>query len=274
MTPALDISEQEFDDAVLVRSRAVPVVVDFWAQWCAPCRALGPTLEREVAALGGRVELKKVDTDRAQSLASKFSVQSIPAVMAFRDGKVVAEFVGARDAGFIRRWLADLAPSEAMQRLEAATSPQELEALLGDIEVGPMAAYQLAERRLAEGGNADEVLALLGRIPPAHTLAEKADSLKRLAAFAADAQSFGGESGARAALTQRPGNVEARFALASALAARGDFEAALESFLEVVTADRRYRDDGARKAMVTIFERLGSAHHLTQQFRRRLQIIL
>lgn len=249
------------------------MVVDFWAEWCAPCRALGPTIEREVAALGGRVELKKVNVDHAQGLAGRYRVQSIPAVMAFRDGQVVAEFVGARDAGFIRRWLADLAPSKAKQALEHAETDDALEALLDDAEVGPAAALKLAERRF-DGGTVDEGLALLGRIPPSHALAEKAEALRRLVVFAADAQAYGGEAKARAVLAERPADLEAQFALASALAARGDFGAALERFLAVVAASRAFREDGARKAMVTIFERLGATNELTQQFRRRLQIVL
>jgi putative thioredoxin len=273
MSNVHDVSEAEFDTAVLARSREVPVVVDFWAEWCAPCRALGPTIEKEVAALGGRVELKKVDVDHAQSLAGQYKVQSIPAVMAFRDGQVVADFVGARDAGFIRRWLAGLAPSKAQEALSKARGEVELRALLGDAEVGPSASLQLAELLMGQG-KAEDAVALLAPIHAGHALGDKAEALRRQAAFSVDAQSLGGEAGARAVLEKQPGNLEAHFALASAMAARGDFGEALEHFLAVVAADRKFRDDGARKAMVTIFDRLGATHELTQQFRRRLQIVL
>ncbi|MEW6433852.1 MAG: tetratricopeptide repeat protein [Myxococcota bacterium] len=273
MSYVRDVTEAQFETAVLARSREVPVVVDFWAEWCAPCRMLGPTLEREVNALGGRVELAKVDVDRAQALAGSFGVQGIPAVMAFRDGKKVDEFVGARDAGFVKRWLSGLAPSDASKRLANAKTEAELEALLGDAEVGGKAALRLAEKKLAAGKSAD-ALALLEKVDPRSADAAAAEALRAQAAFAVDAAAFGGESKARAALAEKPDDLDARWALASALAARGDFPGALEEFLTVVKQSRKYRDDGARRAMVTLFDRLGNSSDVTREFRRRLQIAL
>jgi putative thioredoxin len=268
-----DVTEAQFDDAVLGRSHEQPVVVDFWAEWCAPCRMLGPVLEREVEALGGRVELAKVDVDGAQALAGRYGVQGIPAVMAFRDGTKVDEFVGARDAGFVRQWLAKLAPSASAGLLAQATSDAALEALLDDREVGGQARLQLAERRVT-AGRAAEALALLERIDPRSPEAGPAQSLRALAALAVDAEAFGGEARAREALAQAPDALEARWALASALAAKGDLPGALEGFLAIVTASRKFRDDGARKAMVTLFDRLGAGSEVTREFRRRLQIVL
>jgi putative thioredoxin len=268
-----DVTEADFEAAVLARSREVPVVVDFWAAWCAPCRMLGPTLEREVEALGGRVELAKVDVDQAQGLSSRFGVQGIPAVMAFRDGKVVADFVGARDAAFVRSWLAGLAPSPAKQALAAARTEEALEALLGDAEVGVAARLKLAEMKLASG-RAQEAAALLEAVPPRGEDGERAAALLASVAFARDAAAYGGEAKAREALARSPGDLDARWALASALAAKGDIAGALESFLELVAKKRSYRDDGARKAMVALFERLGPQHELTREYRRRLQVVL
>lgn len=273
MSYVRDVSEAQFDAAVLGRSREVPVVVDFWAEWCAPCRMLGPTLEREVNALGGRVELAKVDVDQAQALAGRHGVQGIPAVMAFRDGQKVDEFVGARDAGFVKRWLAGLAPSDAAKQLAKAQTEAELEALLGDPEVGSKAALKLAEKKLA-AGKAAEAVALLDKVDPRSSDAAAADALRAQAAFAADAEAFGGEAKAREALAAKADDLDARWALASALAAKGDFSGALEEFLAVVTKSRKYKDDGARKAMVTLFDRLGSSSETTRDFRRRLQIVL
>ncbi len=268
-----EIPEAEFETAVLARSREVPVVVDFWAAWCAPCRMLGPTLEREVDALGGRVELAKVDVDQAQALSQRFGVRGIPAVMAFRNGEVVADFVGARDAAFVKGWLAGLAPSAAQQALQAAATDEALEALLEDAEVGTGARLRLAERRLAQG-RAHDAAALLEAVPRRGKDGERADALLQSVAFARDAEAFGGEAKAREVLAAAPADLDARWALASALAAKGDLPGALEAFLAVVTKKRAYRDDGARKAMLVLFERLGAQHEVTRDFRRRLQVVL
>lgn len=273
MSFVTDVTEAQFDEAVLARSRTLPVVVDFWAEWCAPCRVLGPVLEREVTALGGRVLLAKVDVDRAQALGARFRVQGIPAVMAFRDGAVVADFVGARDAAFVREWLAGLAPSESRRALAAAQSTIELERLLDDAEVGPEAALQLATQEL-EAGHLERVTVLLERAPARGALAVKTDALRQRLSLAVEAAKLGGEAGARARLASNANDVEASYALGAALAAKGDWANALEAFLGVVSRDRRFKDDGARKAMLVVFERLGPQHELTRDFRRRLQIVL
>jgi putative thioredoxin len=264
-----DVSEAQFEAQVLAKSRELPVVVDFWAAWCAPCRMLGPVLEREVEALGGRVMLAKVDVDEAQALAQQFNVRGIPAVMAFRDGRVVAEFTGARDGGFVRSWLAELAPSPQKAALERASTVEELQALAKDPEVGAAAKLKLAERLLADGKPA-EAEELLRALPATdHTQA-----LLSVIGFARDAAAFGGEAKAREALQRAPKDVEARWALASALAAKGELSAALEGFLELVTTNRKFRDDGARKAMLALFDLAGQKSDLTREFRRRLTVVL
>ena len=278
-----DVSDAEFQAAVLERSKSVPVVVDFWAGWCAPCRMLGPTLEKEVEALGGKVELAKVDVDANQAIAGQLGVQGIPAVKAFRDGKLVAEFVGARDARFVRQWLAGLAPSEAAQAVErartlvaggrAADAEALLRAALDDAQVGADAALELAALALARGDEA-EAGQLLDRVPAHAPQAARAEALRRTMGFARDASAYGGEAKARAAVAANPDDLEARWALASALAARGELAPALEQLLEVVSRSRKYRDDGARKAMLALFEQAGAQSELTREFRRRLMGLL
>src|SRR6202011_4741528 len=115
----IDVSEQDFETSVIERSRTVPVVVDFWAEWCGPCRQLGPVLEKAVAARAGKGELAKIDVDSTPAVARTFGIQSIPAVKAFRDGRVAAEFVGAQPPAAVDKFLDSLLPSEADQLVAA-----------------------------------------------------------------------------------------------------------------------------------------------------------
>lgn len=267
-----DVSAQDFEGAVLAKSHTVPVVVDFWAEWCAPCRMLGPTLEREVNALAGAVELAKVDVDQAQQLAASFEVQGIPAVKAFRAGEVVAEFTGARDAAFVRRWLAALAPSQQQLALEQASSVEALSQLVDDAEVGLAARVRLAALHLQQG-HPQRVAPLFERVPTNHALHEPAEVLRRQSALALAAQALGDEATLRARLAANPADDEAGYALGCLCAARGDDEQALALLLEVVSHRKTRRDD-ARKAMLTVFERRGSGDSVTQTFRRRLMMLL
>jgi putative thioredoxin len=282
MSNVTDVTEANFAVAVLARSAERPVVVDFWAPWCGPCRVLGPILEKEIAALGGRVEMVKVNTDENPNLASRFNIQGIPAVKAFRDGQVVAEFVGAQPLPMVRGWLAKLAPApsaEAIERAAAALKAGQhaeaeaaLRKLLEGSEEVDRAALLLA-RLLLETGRPDQVRELLGRIDPRSPSADAVPALERMLAFAEDAASYGGEEAARAAADKDPKDLEARYALGSALAARRDFAGALDQFLEIVSRSRKFKEDAARLAMLAIFDHIGNDHDLTQDYRRRLQIV-
>jgi putative thioredoxin len=278
----IDVGENDFADAVLARSAERPVVVDFWAPWCGPCRVLGPILEKEIAALGGRVEMVKVNTDQNPNLATEFNIQGIPAVKAFRHGQVVAEFVGAQPLNVVKDWLAKLAPAPSVEALERATAAlaggrteeaeAELRKLLEGKEETDRAALLLA-RLLIEAGRPQEVRALVARIDPRSPSADAVPALERMLVFAEDAQQYGGEEKARAAVAANEKDLEARYALGSALAARRDFAGALDQFLEIVTRSRKFRDDAARLAMLAIFDHLGNDSDLTQHYRRRLQIV-
>jgi putative thioredoxin len=243
---------------------------------------LGPILEKEIAALDGRVEMVKVNTDENPALSTQFHIQGIPAVKAFRNGQVVAEFVGAQPLPFVRSWLARLSPAPSAQAIDEAFAAfkagQHAEAepilrkLLQGTEEIDRAALLLA-RLLLETGKPDEVRALLARIDPRSPSADAIPALERMLAFGEDAAKYGGEATARAAIEKDPKDLEARYALGSALAARRDLTGALDQFLEIVSRSRKFRDDAARLAMLAIFEHLGNGHDLTQDYRRRLQIV-
>ena len=265
-----DVTESDFEQQVLARSREVPVVVDFWAEWCAPCRMLGPTLEREVNALGGKVELAKLDVDRAQALSQKFGVQGIPAVMAFRNGEVVADFVGARDAGFVRRWLVQTSRPRRRSRPSRPRRMRSRCARCSYLRRWARGRRFASLQLLLGAGRAAECLALLEGVR-----SDETERLRRRAGFAVDAQAFGGEAAAEAALVKKPDGprrpLGARVRARRTAAGTGTRSRA---FLGLVTTSRKYRDDGARKAMVTLFERLGPQHEPTRDYRRRLQNVL
>jgi putative thioredoxin len=276
----VDAGEADFESEVIVRSAQVPVVVDFWAPWCAPCRQLGPVLERLAAEHDGAFLLVRVNVDENPALSGALGVQSIPMVLGFRDGKVVAEFVGALPESGVREFLARVLPSEA-DRLatagdESLASGHMVEAeahfsaaLARDARCG-RALLGLARIRANHGEDA-QALQLLDRIPPGSQRAE-AD---QLAAEIRVRQGGGGDEAAlRVRLAANPADLEARCQLGQVLGGAGKYADALEQYLEVVRRDRDFRDGAARKAMLDIFELLGARHEITEHYRSELAKVL
>ena len=246
----MDVSEANFQSAVLDRSHTLPVVVDFWASWCGPCRQLGPLLERAANARAGKVELVKVDVDANPGLARAFRIQGIPAVKAFREGRVVAEFVGAQPPAAVEQFLESLIPSEADDLVtrgdeESLRRAHELEPTRADAAV-PLA------RILKSRGETDEALTVLARVP---------------GSFAADglAARIGLERAAAISAQSAVPDLSDAFAALDA----GEHERALDLLLDAIPNADGARDD-VRRVVVGVLDELGVEHPLARDARRRL----
>ncbi len=276
-SPVIDVGDDDFEREVLTRSHAVPVVVDFWAPWCGPCRTLGPVLERLAVEHAGAFTLAKVNVDQAPAVAEAFRIQSIPAVKAFRDGALVAEFVGAQPETAVRELLARILPTEA----DALARTGEERAAAGDAPAAeaafkdalardgrhPRALFGLAQL-YATAGKPTEALQLLERISPAAPVAKDAEQLAARIRMGVDAA--GDEATLRHRVAANLEDLDARYQLGRVLAARGKYDDALAELLEVVRRDPKYADDGARKAMLDVFEVLGPRDPLTERYRSEL----
>lgn len=247
-----DVDEATFATDVIERSAEVPVVVDFWAAWCGPCRQLGPAIEKAVNERAGRVELAKVDVDRNQQLAASFQVQGIPAVKAFRDGEVVDEFTGALPPAQIEAFLDRLVPSPEEEAAKAAVESGDEDALRAAVEADPRNAAAVA----ALAG------ILLGR--------GEAEEAARLTEPLAATDLVAGGLNARATLAGSDDPPVAAFEAWD----RGDHDAAMEAIQAKVPGADPDRQDLLRRVMVGWFTELGPESELASAHRRRLSSAL
>ncbi len=273
MTLVYDVQTDTFARNVIQRSLQVPVIVDFWAEWCGPCKVLGPILEKVVAESGGAVELAKLDVDANQQLAAQFGIQGIPTVIAFKDGQPVAQFTGALPEAQVREWVRQLLPSEADKQvveaerlIDAGQEEAAAEILAGVLSQQPDhegAGVALAGLYL-DRGDVDAAMTVLDRLVPSDAVQQLKAAARLTAAENIDLDAV------RATLEAEPSNLAARVKLAEAEAAHGDYEAALNDLLAVVAAKDEEQSEEARKAMVDIFELLGNDDPLVKAYRAKL----
>ena len=276
-----EATDQDFAQTVVERSYQVPVLVDFWAPWCEPCRTLGPLLEKLVAEYGGAVLLAKVNVDENQKLAYALQIRSIPAVKLIMDGKLKDEFMGAYPEPQVREFLdhnlptaveieakegvgklreGDTETAEQKFRETLKNDPKNAKALVGlgliQIDRGNLVE---AKQMLADAVEQDDIRRELAQLRAKVFLHENAD---------------GDEGALRARLQADPQDLEARFALACRDALNGRAEQALASLLEIVKTDRKFKEDAGRKGMVAVFDILPPDSPHTQAYRGKLSLIL
>ncbi len=271
-----DVGRDDFATLVIEKSREVPVLVDFWAAWCGPCRMLMPLLAKLAEEYRGKFFLAKVNTDAEQELAARYDVRSIPTVRLFRDGQPVDGFIGVQSEGAIRALLdryilreSDIAAREALAALEAGRVEEAVEKLRQAAASDPAnhrVTVALA-RALIEAGRLEEAEQAIRTLP----LDRRQDpEVMRLAARLELARPLAGAPPAaelEKRLAANPGDLEARYLLGLGDLTAGRYEAGLDRLLEVVRRDRRFRDEAARKAMIAAFNLLGHHHPITVRYR-------
>ena len=279
----VETTNENFVTEVVERSKSVPVVVDFWAEWCQPCRILGPTLEKLAAEYGGRFVLAKADTEQLSQVASGFGVRSIPAVFAVKGGEVVDSFVGVMPEAAIRAWLDRLMPTPAESLVIEARALETTDSTLAEkkyrealsLEPANVSAKIGLARTCAALGRPSEAQEIIANLERRGYLEPEAENLKaKLTLHSGETETIGDVSELRMAHAANPGDKTSQLELAEALAASSEYAEALELALNLVESDRRGTGEQGRKLMIAIFQLLPADSELANDYRRRLSVAL
>ena len=284
-----DVNEETFMDDVIEASKTSPIVVDFWAPWCGPCKTLGPALEAEVKATNGKIKMVKIDIDQNQNLASQMRIQSIPAVFAFVDGQPIDGFMGAKAPSELKSFIDKLlekvtdddgdlseaiaVANEMLNAKEFNDAAETFEAILGEDPESALAFVGLFNAKMG-ASKINDAKKMLEEIPDA--LKNKAEILVLQAQIdlSNQAEGVGEVNDLRSTLTNDENNHQARFDLALALFTKGETSEALQELLTIFRIDQEWNDDAARQQLFKFFDILGSENPITLSGRRQLASML
>jgi putative thioredoxin len=282
-----DSTTASFAKDVIEASRAVPVIVDFWAAWCGPCKQLTPMLEKVVKSYAGKVRLVKINVDEHPGIAGQLRVQSLPTVYAFRDGRPLDGFMGAQPESAVRAFVdrlvgeeadADVATvlataEQAMEEGDVQAAAEIFAGVLQEHKQNPIALAGLA-RCYLQTGDIDRAEQMIALVPPEERKIAAVEQVKAALELARKAPKGDQQGELEKRLAANPADPQARFDLAVALAARGKKAEAVEHLLELVRRDRKWNDEAARKQLVQFFEAWGFKDPAAIDGRRRLSSLL